>query len=309
MKKVTALFVMVIILTGQIMSVHGAVSNYANQLTKEQKEIYNNLYCHFYINNDNTDYLITWNGRSEFLTSAELQKQYDDTIRIAYSALMNDHPEYYWAKTINITYLGYDYYNGSYFNYSEIKNNTITMSCNTAHTKKAVKRFNKAVKKAIKQINKYAGKNPGRAKIVKSINKWICENTKYDKKHGNSNAKKYEYLHNAYGVFVKKKAVCDGYAAAFKVLCDYYNIPCMKNMGYAYDDNGNKGTHAWNLVRVKKRWYIVDSTWNDTNNSTKWLLCGSKTIKSTHINDRKRLDIAAKGNFKLPKISKKSYKN
>lgn len=308
MKKIAALLITVILVTAQSAPAYGAVSNYAGQLTKEEKQIYNNLYQHFYINNANTDYLIEWNTKSESLTSANIQKQYDDLIRVAYSALINDHPEYYWANTIKISYLGYDYYNSGVFSYSELKNNTISMTSGTPHKKSDIKKFNKAIKKAVKKINKYAGKNPGRAKRLKAINKWICNNTKYDSRNGNSTAKKYEYLHNAYGVFVKKKAVCDGYAAAFKVLCDYYKIPCMINLGYAYDNSGNLGAHAWNLVKVKKHWYIIDSTWNDTNNSTKWLMCGSKTTKNTHLNSRDRLDICGIGYFKLPAISKKNYK-
>ncbi len=307
MKKISAIILTIIIVTCQSISVLGAVSDYGGQLSAEEKDYYNSLYDFFYLKSSKKEYFIETNLQSTTLKNTQVQEQLSDKIRIAYSALMNDHPEFYWATSISISHEGFDYFENGVFQYSVVENNSILITGNTPHGKKAKKKFNKAVNKAVKKINQYAGKNPGRAKLIKAINQWICRNTKYDNVNGNSSDTKYEYLHNAYGVFVKKKAVCDGYSAAFKLLCDYYGIPCMINLGYAYDDNGNLGRHAWNLVRVKRHWYIVDSTWNDTNSSTKWLLCGKKIIKTTHLNSKKRLDVMEKGYFKLSAISKKSY--
>ncbi len=59
--------------------------------------------------------------------------------------------------------------------------------------------------------------------------------------------------------------VCEGYARAFKVLCDKAGIPCVLATG---DARGYKGgaeeAHMWNEVQMEDgKWYAVDATWND----------------------------------------------
>ncbi len=52
--------------------------------------------------------------------------------------------------------------------------------------------------------------------------------------------------------------VCEGYARAFKVLCDQVGIPCVLVEGYS-----SSGDHMWNNVQLDGNWYGVDVTWND----------------------------------------------
>lgn len=57
--------------------------------------------------------------------------------------------------------------------------------------------------------------------------------------------------------------VCDGYAFAFKILCNSENIDCAFVSGMA-----GSVFHAWNVVPVWGRWYAVDVTFNDPAAST-----------------------------------------
>lgn len=57
------------------------------------------------------------------------------------------------------------------------------------------------------------------------------------------------------GVFIHKKAVCDGIAKAFSLLCNMEGIPCVEVSG-----NG----HAWCKVKVAGRWSIADPTFGNT---------------------------------------------
>ena len=61
--------------------------------------------------------------------------------------------------------------------------------------------------------------------------------------------------------------VCEGYAKAFKALCDVYNIPCLLVTGQGISEEGGKPTsesHMWNMVQMDNgQWYIVDCTWDD----------------------------------------------
>jgi hypothetical protein len=53
------------------------------------------------------------------------------------------------------------------------------------------------------------------------------------------------------------KPVCEGYASAFKLVCDELGIPCIKVCGEAW------GPHAWNQVQLDGKWYAVDVTFDD----------------------------------------------
>ena len=59
--------------------------------------------------------------------------------------------------------------------------------------------------------------------------------------------------------------VCEGYARAFKVLCDKLNIPCILAHGEAKSNPSDEGgRHMWNEVGMDDdKWYAVDVTWND----------------------------------------------
>ncbi|WP_305117852.1 fibronectin type III domain-containing protein [uncultured Adlercreutzia sp.] len=80
--------------------------------------------------------------------------------------------------------------------------------------------------------------------------------------------------------------VCEGYAEAFKVLCDKAGIPCVLVDGIGYSGWSAEG-HMWNNVKVGGSWYAVDVTWNDSskggsgkvtgNESRDWLLLGSES--------------------------------
>lgn len=98
------------------------------------------------------------------------------------------------------------------------------------------------------------------------------------------------------GRFGENGPVCEGYARAFKVLCDAAGIPCVLTDGKARTSADRDFImHMWNSVQVDGKWYTADVTWNDPEiiglsaavseaeavsgwESEKWLLVGSDTI-------------------------------
>ncbi len=85
--------------------------------------------------------------------------------------------------------------------------------------------------------------------------------------------------------------VCEGYARAFKVLCDMVDIPCVLVDGYAKTNTSSTGEgHMWNYVQAEDdKWYAVDVTWNDPLISTisaansglendTWFMIGADTV-------------------------------
>lgn len=91
----------------------------------------------------------------------------------------------------------------------------------------------------------------------KAIHDYIIKTTRYDNENFQKNTTPIE-SHTAYGVFINKTAVCEGYAIAMKKMLDAVNIDSLIVVGKAdgYD-------HAWNLVKLENQWYHVDPTWDD----------------------------------------------
>ena len=78
--------------------------------------------------------------------------------------------------------------------------------------------------------------------------------------------------HNVIGAILKRKAVCESIAKAFKLICDANYIPCIvvfgrslstdgKNYGTVSENDG-KINHAWNMVKIGESWYNIDVTFD-----------------------------------------------
>lgn len=64
--------------------------------------------------------------------------------------------------------------------------------------------------------------------------------------------------HTIYSALIDSSAVCDGYAYAFKYLCDLADIDCIVVTGtFDRSSDGELG-HAWNLVYLGNTWKLVD---------------------------------------------------
>lgn len=71
--------------------------------------------------------------------------------------------------------------------------------------------------------------------------------------------------HSVVGAFLDNKAVCEGIAKAFKLLCNEYSMKCIVVLGKADPAGKFDGDsyHAWNLVKVGNGSYHVDVTWDN----------------------------------------------
>ena len=67
------------------------------------------------------------------------------------------------------------------------------------------------------------------------------------------------------GVFLSKRAVCEGIAKAFKVLGDLLSLPVIVVIGDAAvldDTSGGMTGHAWNIAKVNGQYVQIDATWD-----------------------------------------------
>ena len=71
--------------------------------------------------------------------------------------------------------------------------------------------------------------------------------------------------HSIVGAFLHNKAVCEGIAKAFKLLCNEFGIKCIVVLGKADKEGDFSGDkyHAWNLVKIGDESYHVDVTWDN----------------------------------------------
>ena len=138
-----------------------------------------------------------------------------------------------------------------------------------------LKKVNKKVNKVLKQLRI---EEKSRTEKIRAIHDYIAQHIQYD------NSFKY---YTAYAGFVSKKhtTVCQGYALLFYKMCIESGIPCR----YVTGDAGMP--HAWNIVKVKGKWYHVDVTWDDLDGGKNricnydYFLVGSNTMKGDHVLD------------------------
>lgn len=92
----------------------------------------------------------------------------------------------------------------------------------------------------------------------KIIHDYLIQNVKYSSDlYG-------EEAHNVCGALLDHSAVCEGYARAFKLLCDEMDIPCIVISGMSDNPEGKNEKHAWNIVRKGKANFHIDVTWNSS---------------------------------------------
>lgn len=169
-----------------------------------------------------------------------------------------DHSEVFYFNNVipNLSY-HYSYVNGvkTYISY------TITPTYSMGKNQ-AISMRSQMGAAALQLLQAASGKTSDYDK-VKALHDAVVLNTSYnmaavDDPSGNPNS------FTAYGVFVDKKAVCDGYARAMKILLGSAGVKSIYITGQATNDNGATWVgHAWNIVSESNHWYYLDATFDD----------------------------------------------
>ena len=130
---------------------------------------------------------------------------------------------------------------------------------------------------------------------ARAIHDWIAKNIKYDRN--------YSSMYVLSKCWKNKEGVCQDYAMFTYLMMRAAGVPC--RLVYSASMN-----HAWNVVKVGKKWYQVDTTWDSHPYKNprkpkyyhKYFLKGSKMAK--HPSYSKCVPY---GSTKLPKVSSKAY--
>jgi|GEM_PF-430319 len=114
---------------------------------------------------------------------------------------------------------------------------------------------------------------------IKSIHDQIALNTYYDLGS--------KFRGSAIGALVEPGVVCEGYAKAFKMICDSINIPCVVVFGNY--DPAEDAAHMWNYILMDdNKWYAIDVTWDDLDGENgleikyDYFIRGSKRFNTNH---------------------------
>ena len=140
----------------------------------------------------------------------------------------------------------------------------------------------KVEEKAKKILDKITGTDE---KVIRKIYNWCTKHIKYDE----TLAKK--HTRDLYGALIEKECVCEGYAEAFKYLCDEAGLYCINVQ--------REGEHMWNYVQLDGQWYSVDTTGGQVNTKI-FLLEGKESLEiEDHIPENS-------SNFSVPTLAEKS---
>ncbi len=132
--------------------------------------------------------------------------------------------------------------------------------------------------KAVTVIANKAAAAKDDKEAVKLIDKAITEKATYSF-DADKTALGKSSIRTSYGALVKGYAVCEGYARAFKAICDNLVIPCAEVIGFYETDTSGKQPHAWVHVEMGNKYYLADPTFNDNETTEKTLYSGTKSTK------------------------------
>lgn len=116
-------------------------------------------------------------------------------------------------------------------------------------------KMTRADTKADSIIKKIIRKSMGPKERLKAIHDYLVRYCVYDEY---APGKGYDDSYTAYGCLVRRRAVCQGYAAAFNLLALKAGVCSITVAGEA-----GGGSHAWNYVRIGSTYRYVDATWDD----------------------------------------------
>lgn len=116
-----------------------------------------------------------------------------------------------------------------------------------------------AVKAADRIISTKITPDMTTAERVRVLHDYLVLNCEYDiENYKLSNITQESRL--AYGALVNQKAVCQGYCAAFSLLCERAGVRCIVVGGNAPN---SRDSHAWNVVLIDGVRYFIDTTHDD----------------------------------------------
>lgn len=147
-------------------------------------------------------------------------------------------------------------------------------------TEAQTEKTDKKIKKVLERLHLYEQTDPVAA--IDRVHKYIINRVAYDYRNEN------KCNYSAYQGIIKQRTVCNGYALLAYKMLNELGIPCKYISGMAKNEDGDLQLHAWNIVKIGKKWYNLDTTWDDNDDGRvyyDYFLRGNKFFKKDHSAD------------------------
>ncbi len=282
---------------------------YYNQLDETAKTIYTELKNNkskFISGNYSVDYGTKFNT---LLNTEGGQDKLTEAFQAAWDAFTYDNIDLFYIDVTKVSInIQYESLGGiRTYKVSIGPRNEGSYYLDTFQTQEQVEKAKSYLEDVRKQMAEQIGTDGIYRKLGK-VHNWLVETVSYGGTSKNQ--------HTIYGALADNKAVCEGYARAFKYLMDASGIPCVLVSGTATNSQGEEENHAWNYVQINENWYAVDVTWDDpiiTGEGElpqelryKYFLKGEAEFKANHKEDGR---ISENGKqFKFPTLSEQNYR-
>ncbi|WP_405727045.1 transglutaminase domain-containing protein [Anaerotignum sp.] len=199
---------------------------YYNTLTKPQQNSYNAIKA----------------GLQSLAPSFPVPLLENRELTDVFMKLRLDHPQLFYAGTFKYRY----YPDGS----------NAEMIPEYLFEKGKIKDHQKALQARVEKLARPMMKATEMEKLL-YIHDFICQNVHYDKL-------KKQYSHEIIGPLGHGVGVCEGIAKSVKILCDALNLWCVIALSGNNPEKGVKYRHAWNIVKVDKKYYHLDCTFDNS---------------------------------------------
>lgn len=266
---------------------------YYNQLTDVEKKIYTTIYNYYKFDMDKGE------CRMENVKIVTKDKITIANMYQASTAVVLDNPSIFWIR---------------YFNHTQMKEKdgvyTGTIHPVLAYHKTAFQadalEYGGFLQEIIKSLNNSGVQKVSTAKKLKLIHDYVVKTYSYrNNSHILSAAATNETRSVGY-LMTHKEGCCESYAKMIKILCDYYQIPCVTVYSL---------THMWNQVKIGNQWYLLDATWDDEEPVVyTYFLKGAKSVIDEHhivtsmfFSDCQGNGIKDYANYSVPTLSKEDY--
>lgn len=146
----------------------------------------------------------------------------------------------------------------SQFNYNRVGSQVTIQTENVYNLKEYEQIYEKLITR-VAQITDIAKHYKTDYEKFRFLHDYLAENLTYNR--GTPDPRSQREIHTIVGALLNSACVCDGYARAYRLLCDQLHLSCIVAIGESTQP-GNRGPHAWNFVKINNNVYHVDVTWD-----------------------------------------------
>lgn len=202
-----------------------ATAYYKSLLSQNEKNIYDHIF----------------RGLREFQNKMFFPRAQPQAVERAFEAIKNDMQELFFVS-------------GSFHMLSSISGVELQLSC--LYNKNESVRILNQLKRIAEQVVA-PFKNRSHYETAIALHDYLVSHVRYSERLNAAGE-----AHSPVGALINRECVCEGYARAYKFLCDKAKIPCIVVSGTAVGMNGTPEGHAWNMIGLDTGYYHVDVTFD-----------------------------------------------